>query len=217
MPRLSGYAPPTYSEEAALLRRGYRLIAGVDEVGRGPLAGPVVAGAAILPLYPDGEWVGLVRDSKRLSPRQRRAALDGLRTGCATMRTGAASAGEVDAVGIVEATRLAMARAVDALPVMPQFLLLDALLLPNVELPQRAIVKGDAKCLSIAAASIVAKLARDEMMREADGVYPGYGFGQHKGYGTKQHIANLNRLGACELHRRTFAPVRQVLGECAGE
>ena len=201
---------PTYAEEAALIESGYTLIAGVDEVGRGTLAGPVVAGAAILPLHPKGDWFSGVRDSKTLTPHQREASVYAMEAATVTMRTGAANSREIDAVGIVEATRIAMARAIDALPIRPQYLLLDALLLPDVGLPQRAIIKGDAKCLSIAAASIVAKVTRDTMMRDADTAYPGYGFAQHKGYATQQHRDALEQLGPCDIHRFTFAPVRRL-------
>lgn len=210
MPKLDQSSNPTYAEEAALLDSGYAVVAGVDEVGRGPLAGPVVAGAAILPPHPVGEWVGFIRDSKQLTHRRRQIALDGMQAAAATLRTGTATAREVDALGIVEATRVAMARAIAALPIAPEFLLIDALPLPNVRLPQRAIVKGDAKCLSIAAASIAAKIARDEMLRDADAAFPGYGFAQHKGYGTRRHLDSLERLGACAIHRYTFAPVRHM-------
>ena len=182
----------------------------MDEVGRGTLAGPVVAGAAILPLHPKGDWLSGVRDSKMLTPHQREASVYTMEMASVTMCTGAATSREIDAVGIVEATRIAMARAIDALPIRPQYLLLDALLLPDVGLPQRAIVKGDAKCLSIAAASIVAKVTRDAMMRDADTAYPGYGFAQHKGYATQQHRDALEQLGPCDIHRFTFAPVRRL-------
>ena len=201
---------PTYAEEDALIESGYTLIAGLDEVGRGTLAGPVVAGAAILPLRPKGDWLSGVRDSKMLTPHQREASVYTMEMASVTMRTGAATSQEIDAVGIVEATRIAMARAIDALPIRPQFLLIDALLLPDVDLPQRAIIKGDAKCLSIAAASIVAKVTRDAMMRDADTSYPGYGFAQHKGYATQQHRDALEQLGPCDIHRFTFAPVRRL-------
>lgn len=210
MPKLTQPRNPTYAEEAALLDSGYAVVAGVDEVGRGPLAGPVVAGAAILPPHPVGEWVSLIRDSKQLTHHRRQIALDHMQAASVTMRTAAATSREVDALGIVEATRVAMARAIAALPIAPDFLLIDALPLPNVRLPQRAIVKGDAKCLSIAAASIAAKLARDRMMQDADAAFPGYGFARHKGYGTRQHLSSLERLGACAIHRYTFAPVRHM-------
>ncbi len=194
-----------------MLRSGYLLIAGVDEAGRGALAGPVVAGAAILPPHPKGGWMDIIHDSKQLTPLQREAAFERMQAASVTLRCGAASAAEVDAHGIVAATHMAMARAICALPTAPQYLLLDAFELPTVALPQTAIVKGDAKCLSIAAASIAAKVTRDAMMRDADADFPGYGFAQHKGYGTAQHIDSLERLGACAIHRRSFAPVRRIL------
>ena len=202
--------PPTYDEEAALLEEGYAVIAGVDEAGRGSLAGPVVAGAVVLPVHPSGDWIEGIRDSKRLTPRQREAALQQMRNIPVTMAAGAASAAEIDTIGIIGATRAAMARAIDALPVRPDSLLLDAILLLEVDIPQKSIIKGDAKCLSIAAASIVAKVTRDSMMRDFDEEYPGYGFAQHKGYATRQHLDGLENLGACSIHRRTFAPVRRL-------
>ena len=201
---------PTYDEEAALLEDGFAVIAGVDEAGRGSLAGPVVAGAVVLPIHPSGDRIAGIRDSKRLTPRQRESALQRMWDASTAMASGAASSAEIDVVGIIEATRTAMARAIAALPVRPDFLLLDAILLPDVGIPQHAIIKGDAKCLSIAAASIVAKVTRDSMMRDLDEEYPGYGFAQHKGYATRQHLDGLESLGACRIHRRTFAPVRRL-------
>jgi len=201
---------PTYEEEAALLKEGYAVIAGVDEAGRGSLAGPVVAGAVVFPLYSDQDWIAGIRDSKLLTPRRRKAALKSMCDASVTMAAGVASSREIDGTGIVEATRTAMSRAIDALPILPDFLLLDAILLPGVDIPQRSIIKGDAKCLSIAAASIVAKVTRDSMMQDLDGEYPGYGFAQHKGYGTRRHIEFMENLGACPIHRRTFAPVRRL-------
>ena len=201
---------PTYDEEAALLGEGCAVIAGVDEAGRGSLAGPVVAGAVVLPLYCDENWIAGIRDSKRLTPRQRETAIRSMREASVAMGAGGASSAEIDSMGIVEATRVAMARAIRELPTLPDFLLLDAITLPEVDIPQRSIIKGDAKCLSIAAASIVAKVTRDSMMRDLDEEYPGYGFAQHKGYGTRQHIGGLENLGACPIHRRTFAPVRRL-------
>ena len=203
-------AAPTYDEEAALLDDGYAVIAGVDEAGRGSLAGPVVAGAVVLPKHPSGEWVAGIRDSKQLTPRQREASLERMRDASVAMATGAASSTEIDDMGIIAATQTAMARAIDALPTRPDFLLLDAILLPDVDIPQRSIIKGDAKHVSIAAASIVAKVTRDAMMRDYDSEYPGYGFAQHKGYATRQHMEGLENIGACPIHRFTFAPVRRV-------
>ena len=201
---------PTYDEEAALLDDGYAVIAGVDEAGRGSLAGPVVACAAVLPVHPSGDWLSGIRDSKQLTPRKREAALERMRHASVAMATGAASSAEIDDIGIIEATRTAMARAINALPIRPDFLLLDAILLPDVDIPQHSIIKGDAKHISIAAASIVAKVTRDGMMRDYDAEYPGYGFARHKGYATRQHMEGLENLGACAIHRRTFAPVRRL-------
>ena len=205
-------AAPTYEEEAVLLEQGHGIVAGVDEAGRGSLAGPVVAGAAILPVHPSGEWLLGVQDSKRLTPRQRELSLQCMQDAPVLMATGVASSVEIDTIGIIEATRTAMARAIDALPIRPQFLLLDAIMLPDIDIPQRSIIKGDAKCLSIAAASIVAKVTRDSLMRDLDKEYPGYGFAQHKGYGTRQHMEGLENIGPCDVHRFTFAPVRRLTG-----
>ena len=203
---------PTYDEEAALLEDGYAVVAGVDEAGRGSLAGPVVAGAVVLPLHPRGDWLAGIRDSKRLTPRQRQTALRTMRDESIAMGFGIASSAEIDEMGIIWATRAAMARAINGLPVRPDFLLLDAILLPDVDIPQRSITKGDAKCLSIAAASIVAKETRDSIMREYDDEYPAYGFAQHKGYATRQHLNALESVGPCEIHRYSFAPVRRLVG-----
>ncbi len=205
------YPVPTYNEESALIEQGYNIIAGVDEVGRGALAGPVIAGAAILPQYPKGSWTSHINDSKLLTPRRRETALRQMKSAGVTMHTGAASAKEIDSIGIVEATRLAMERAIQALPTVPQVLLIDALYLPDLDIPQRAIIKGDSKSLSIAAASIIAKVTRDAMMREADLAFPGYGFAQHKGYATRQHLNSLEHLCPCSIHRSTFAPVQRLL------
>ena len=201
---------PTYDEEAALLEDGYSVIAGVDEAGRGSLAGPVVAGAAVLPAHPGGDWIAGIRDSKLLTQRQREGALQRMCDAPIAMASGTASSGEIDSIGIIGATRAAMTRAINALPVRPDFLLLDAILLPDLDIPQNSIIKGDAKCLSIAAASIVAKVTRDSIMRDLDYEYPGYGFAQHKGYATRQHLDCLENLDACPIHRRTFAPVRRL-------
>lgn len=201
---------PTYDEETSLLKDGYAAIAGVDEAGRGSLAGPVVAGAVVLPLHPKGNWIAGIKDSKRLTPRRRQNALQTMRDESVAMGYGIASNAEIDDMGIIWATRAAMTRAIDALPIRPDFLLLDAILLPDLATDQRSIIKGDAKCLSIAAASIVAKETRDSIMREYDAEHPAYGFAQHKGYATRQHLDSLEIFGACPIHRRTFAPVRRL-------
>ena len=204
--------PPSYDEESALLEEGYAVIAGIDEAGRGSLAGPVIAAAAVLPMHPNGEWLRGIRDSKQLTPRKRLAALDTMGEASVTLTTGAASADEIDTIGIIEATRAAMTRAVAALPVSPQILLIDAMILPDLNIPQRSIIKGDAKCLSIAAASIRAKVARDAIMVDADADYPRYGFARHKGYATREHLESLEAIGPCEIHRFSFAPVRRLQG-----
>jgi len=199
---------PTYSEEAALLADGYSLIAGLDEAGRGPLAGPVVAGVVILPPDPRGKWVEWVKDSKQLTAAQRERVLPYILEHALGAAPGVATADEIDAIGIAPATRLAMMRALNSLAFMPQYLLLDAFPLPDAALPQKPIIHGDALCLSIAAASIVAKVARDRLMHEQHDIFPEYGFAQHKGYGTGDHLRHLERLGPCAIHRYSFAPIR---------
>ena len=199
---------PTVREETALLGQGYTFVAGLDEVGRGPLAGPVVAGVAVLPPNPKGKWRRLVRDSKQLTPAQRETAMPYLQEKALALEVGISSSEEVDELGIVNATRTAMQRALNSLALLPQFLLLDAISLPRVAIPQKSIVHGDALCLSIAAASIVAKVTRDRIMDEQDGLYPSYGFASHKGYATERHLRVLKANGPCPIHRRSFAPVR---------
>ena len=203
---------PTYREEAALFGEGYSLVAGLDEVGRGPIAGPVVAGVTALPPRPKGRWVRLIRDSKQLTASQREYALGYIQDAALALGTGMCSSREVDDLGIVAATGLAMRRALHSLPLMPQFLLLDAFPLPGVPIAQKAIVRGDALCLSIAAASIVAKVERDRIMQEEDAAHPEYGFARHKGYCTREHVRNLRRRGPCAIHRFSFAPVKELAG-----
>lgn len=197
-----------YDEEEALLNRGFSYVAGIDEVGRGPLAGPVVAGVVILPPRPHGAWLDGIRDSKAMTAAQRERSYDAIMENAWASATGQASALEIDEVGIVSATALAMRRALDGLALMPQFLLIDAFPLPDVDIPQKAIVKGDALSLSIAAASIVAKVTRDRIMAELDRDYPDYGFAGHKGYGSAEHISRIETLGPCPVHRYSFAPIR---------
>lgn len=197
-----------YDEEEALLDRGFYYVAGIDEVGRGPLAGPVVAGVVILPPRPQGTWLDGIRDSKAITAAQRERSYDAILENAWASATGQASALEIDEMGIVPATALAMRRALDGLALMPQFLLIDAFPLPDVDIPQKAIVKGDALSLSIAAASIVAKVTRDRIMTEFDREYPEYGFAGHKGYGSAEHISRIETFGPCPVHRYSFAPVR---------
>ncbi|MBM3127444.1 MAG: ribonuclease HII [Chloroflexi bacterium] len=209
---------PTLQFEHTFWSRGLARVAGVDEAGRGAWAGPVVAGAVILPRVSRVKtwWLNdalraleHARDSKLLSPAQRDALYEPIRAHALASATGLATNDEIDALGIVPATRLAMQRALDALGVAPDALLLDALKLPAVPLPQKAIIRGDQISLSIACASILAKVTRDRMLIELDAQLPGYGFAQHKGYGTAAHQAALAELGASRAHRKSFAPVAQ--------
>ena len=202
--------PLTARFEQELLVQGYPFVAGLDEVGRGPLAGPVVAAAVILPPGAAPPALAGVRDSKQLSARQRERLDRAIRAVAIAVGLGEASAAEIDTVGILPATRMAMARAVAALSVRPSFALIDGRGLELRDVPSRCIVKGDALCLSIAAASIVAKVARDQQMRELDAAYPGYGFARHKGYGTAAHMERLAALGPSPVHRMSFAPVRRA-------
>ena len=181
--------------------QGFLLPAGIDEVGRGALCGPVVAGAVILGPAFDADGLD---DSKRLTCRQRERLDQRIRTDAKAWALGVASPAEIDRVNILRATHLAMRRAVEALELAPDCLLVDALTIPGLSLPQRPIVKGDALSVSIAAASVVAKVARDGMMRECDAQHPGYGLARNMGYGSASHRAALRRLGPSAIHRRSF-------------
>ena len=207
-----GYSspPPTFAEELALYAQGYHLIAGIDEVGRGPLAGPLVAAAVVLPLNFNLPWLSGVRDSKQITHRQREAVFSHIKESGLDWSTGTVAPQEVDSIGITAATKKAMLQAVQGLPRRPSYLLIDAVHLPESGVPYKPIIKGDQRCLSIAAASIVAKVTRDRMMVEEDLRYPGYGFAAHKGYHTSAHLEHLRRLGLSPIHRRSFAPVRAV-------
>jgi len=209
--RIPSKKRPTYLEETALLSQGYGLVAGVDEVGRGPVAGPVLAGAVILPHRPKGRWIKLVHDSKQMTAGQRDTAFAEIRKASVCWEVGVSSPAEIDHLGIVHATRLAMMRALDSLCIRPDFVLLDAFPLPDLTLPQKAIVRGDALCLSIASASIVAKVTRDQIMEREDVWHPGYGFAKHKGYCTREHVRNLRKLGPCPIHRTSFSPVKEMV------
>lgn len=193
--------------ERALWTQGVARIAGVDEVGVGPLAGPLVAAAVILP--PECPLRG-VDDSKKLTAA-RRQALRAEIAGCAlAIGVGVVATGDVDRLNTYWAAIEAMRRALAALPVAPEQVLVDARTIPGLGVPQTALIKGDARSYSIAAASIVAKVIRDEMMADLDRRYPDYGFARHMGYGTAEHLAALSRLGPCPEHRRTFQPVLQA-------
>jgi len=202
---------PSFAEEEMLEAQGYQCIAGVDEVGRGALAGPVVAAAVILPCHISAPWLNLVKDSKQLSPSRRQLLFHHIHEIAVAIGIGMAPHEVIDAQGIIKATRLAMKLAIDQLSPPPQSLLIDYMRLPEVPLPQKGIKNGDELCFSIACASIVAKVARDQLMIEMDRTYPGYGLARHKGYGTREHLACLHRLGPSPIHRRSFQPVREVI------
>ncbi len=203
---------PDLSLEKGLVAQGYRLAAGVDEVGRGPLAGPVMAAAVILPpgLTGDEPWLGLLDDSKALTPARRAKADAAVREYALAVALGSASPEEIDDVGIAQAGISAMMRAVANLSITPEHLLLDFVHLRECSLPFHTVVKGDSISYSIAAASNVAKVARDHWMEEADGLYPGYAFASNKGYPTAQHRARLMEVGPSPIHRRSFAPVHKA-------
>ncbi len=203
---------PDLEFEIPLWTNGVFQVMGLDEAGRGAWAGPVSAGAVMLPPDPAVlNRLNQVRDSKLMTARQRMAQAELIRAEAAAWGVGMASQTEIDLLGIVPATRLAMKRALEATGVIPLHLLVDALRLPEIHCPQTAIIKGDRRCLSIAAASVLAKTARDRWMAAQEAAYPGYGFARHKGYGTAVHRRALNELGACALHRCSFAPLRALL------
>ena len=195
--------------ENDLRQQGFQLIAGVDEAGVGPLAGPVVAAAVILP---QSIRLNGVDDSKRLT-EVRRAELAGqIKAQALAWAVGLATVEEIDQINIYQAGLQAMRRAVDGLSIRPEQLLVDARTLPDCPIPQQGIIRGDARSASIAAASIIAKTTRDAMLTDLDRLYPGYGLAIHKGYGTAAHLEAMNRLGVLPIHRRSFRPVRVALG-----
>ncbi len=193
--------------ESKFWKSGLLHVAGLDEAGRGALAGPVAVGAVILPNEKAllSRTLAGVRDSKQMTPRERESLAPRIKATALTWNVGFASAQEIDSQGIVCATRLAALRALNGLALSPQYLLTDFRLeLPQLDISQTALVKGDAFCLSIAAASVLAKTARDELMCELDLRYQGYGLGKHKGYGTQAHRSALGRLGYSPIHRKSF-------------
>ena len=201
---------PNHDEESALYKEGYRRIAGFDEAGRGALAGPVVAAAVILPQKPDFDWIPMVRDSKLLSGKTRERIFSRMRDCGIETGIGIVPPQVIDSINILNATKKAMLSALQALARPPDYLLIDALVLPGTGIRQKGIIKGDRTVLSIACASIAAKVTRDHIMLELDTGYPQYGFCNHKGYGTARHMDCLRRHGACQAHRLTFAPVREL-------
>jgi ribonuclease HII len=195
--------------ESELWSQGFDLIAGVDEAGVGPMAGPVVAGAVALPR--DYKLPGL-DDSKRLDEASRERLAQRIKADAVAWAIGVAEVEEIDHLNIYHASLLAMRRAIEGLKTKPDFVLVDARLIPDCAAPQRGVVRGDSLSASIAAASIIAKTTRDAMMIELDKQYPGYGFAAHKGYPTPRHFEALRRLGVSPIHRRSYKPVRETLG-----
>lgn len=193
--------------EKKLYRKGYRLIGGIDEVGRGPLVGPVVAACVILPknFYHED-----IKDSKKLSEKKREDLYDIIIKNAVDVGIGIIDSKRIDEINIYEATKEAMLMAINNMSIKPEYLLIDAMKL-NTDIPYEAIIKGDAKCESIAAASIIAKVTRDRMLIELDKIYPMYNFKKNKGYGTKEHIEAINKYGVLESHRRSFKPVMAAI------
>ena len=209
--QVAGRKHPDAAHEQRLRDLGFRRVAGLDEVGRGPLAGPVTAAAVVMPGTIPAAWFGLIRDSKQMSPARRAFAYEQIDRYAEAVGVGSSTPFEIDSIGIVAATRLAMTRALDDLELTPDHLLIDALTLPDIDLPQIPIIKGDSISISIAAASIVAKVTRDRLMAESyEPRHPGYGFARNKGYGTAEHMKALRTLGPCPIHRQSFTPVRSA-------
>ena len=203
-------ANPERKEERALFSAGYSRVAGVDEAGRGALAGPVVAAVVVLPEKAGFRWLSRVKDSKLLGVNVReelytRMHRSGLDIGIAVV-----GADVIDEINILNATKRAMKMAIERLPEPPDFVLTDAVPLPRFHIPQKNIIKGDRLCTVISCASVIAKVVRDRIMLDLDTQYPQYGFASHKGYGTSGHLECLRRYGACKEHRTTFGPVKEL-------
>lgn len=200
-----------YSYEKLAIEKGFQVVCGIDEAGRGPLAGPVYAAAVILPL--DLEIDGL-NDSKKLTEKKREALFDVICEKAISYSIGIATEKEIDEINILNATFLAMRRAVDGLSVKPDYALIDGNQHPGLSIPDETVVKGDGKCMSIAAASILAKVSRDRFMLEIAEKYPEYCFEKHKGYGTKLHYEMIEKYGVSPVHRRSF--LKKILGDNNG-
>lgn len=201
---------PTFKLERELMSQGFHILAGIDEAGCGCWAGPVYAAAVILPL---DSRIGLIRDSKRLSLDQRRRVIIDIKEKAAAWAVGTASHQEVDQLNIRQAAFLAMRRALEKLPLQPEAVLVDGFTIPNLSIPCRRVIGGDRLVKSIAAASIIAKVERDNEMERLDQAYPGYGFAEHKGYGTKQHQIALKKLGVSPIHRMSYAPIKALVSD----
>ncbi len=204
---------PTFKEERALLAQGFTIVAGVDEAGCGCWAGPVYAAAVILPF---DSRIALIRDSKTLSLAQRQQVAASIKEEAMAWAVGTATPEEIDQLNIRVAGALAMKRAIEKLSTPPQFVLTDAFRIPNLPMPQKAVIRGDLHIKSVAAASVIAKVERDIEMDRLDALHPGYGFARHKGYGTKEHQAALRSLGVSEIHRKSYAPIRALLVSSRG-
>ena len=197
-----------YSYEIMAHENGYKVVCGIDEAGRGPLAGPVFAAAVILP---ENYSHPVLNDSKKLSEKKRDAVYDDIIKDALSYSVGIATEEEIDEINILNATFLAMKRAVDGLNVKPDFAYIDGNQYPKTGVKEETIVKGDGKCISVAAASIIAKVSRDRFMLEIDKQYPEYQFSKHKGYGTKLHYEMIEKYGVSKVHRRSF--LKKILGE----
>jgi ribonuclease HII len=215
---MARFTPPTFQHEEVYWQQGIRLVAGIDEVGMGALAGPVVAGAVIFPFPPssseerDGVRWGLIRDSKTLSAEQRDVAAKWVQANALAWAVGEASVAEITMLNIRRASHIAMRRAVDRLSVQPEMLLIDGHpASPHPSIAATNLIKGDQLSFSIAAASILAKVYRDALMVELHTSFPNYNFAGHKGYGSAQHLAALEKLGPSPHHRATYAPVARLL------
>jgi ribonuclease HII len=189
------------SFEQKLWNAGKKIVAGIDEAGRGPLAGPVIAAAVV---FPENIFIPGVNDSKKLSPSKRAMLFESIHEQAVAIGVGVCDELVIDEINILQATYRAMKQAIANLAIQPEHVLVDGRLIPDLNLPQTAIIRGDAKCFSIAAASIIAKVTRDRMMLEYDRQFPQYGFGQHKGYPTRKHIKAIIEHGFCAIHRTTF-------------
>lgn len=197
-----------YQFENAARSEGFSAVCGIDEAGRGPLAGPVFAAAVILP---ENCSIEGINDSKKLTPKKREVLFDEIRAGALSYGIGFATEKEIDSINILQATFLAMKRAFDAMNICPDLALVDGNRMPNLGVETRTIVRGDALSASIAAASILAKVSRDRLLCEIDRIYPQYGFAKHKGYGTAYHVEMLQKYGPCPVHRKTF--LKKILCE----
>ena len=199
-----------YQFEIKARKNGFKVIAGGDEAGRGPWAGPVFAAFVVLD---EKEAIAGLDDSKKLSRKKRKELFEAIKTKSVTYGIGQATATEIDNMNILEATRLAFERAFNSLKDKPDYVLLDYIKLPWLKVPHQAFAKGESISASVAAASILAKEARDIFMENLEEEYPGYGFGKHKGYGTKAHVEALKSLGPCDVHRKSFKPIKKLLPE----